>query len=67
MDDTMMCKAVLVPTALVQSCAVMAQGRGVRGAMDSPEKPAQNNATTNLGLWSISAEMFYSQRHLQMC
>jgi len=39
----------------------------VRGAMDSPENPAQNNATTNLGLWTISAEMLYSLRHLQMC
>jgi len=35
--------------------------------MDSPEKPAQNNATTNLGLWSISAEMLYSLKQLQMC
>jgi len=35
--------------------------------MDSPEKPAQNNATTNLGLKRISAEMLYIPRHLQMC
>ena len=35
--------------------------------MESPENPAQNSATTSLGLWSISADMFFNPRHLQMC
>jgi len=54
MDDKIMRNPVLVRRELVPVCAVVVRRAGDGGAMDSPEEPAQYNATTKLGLQSLS-------------